>query len=76
MSQKLSEEVEKELEELRELISFYFGQDEIRYRFSVMKFYEVMIREGRKDYKKDYEKAKAKYDALFPKDSFSMNRKT
>lgn len=84
MSQNLSEQVEKELEELRDDIKYFFQKlnkteseaDEIRYRFSVRKFYEVMLNAGREEYKQEYENAKEKYEALFPiKEVFSVNRK-
>jgi len=84
VSQKLSDKAREVLEELREGISFYFQNlqkrekksDEIRYRFSIMKFYEVMFREGRKEYNQAYENAKAKYYAFFPEEVFSVNRKS
>jgi hypothetical protein len=75
------------LEKIREDIGFYFKewlenefnprktrQHEIRYRFSIMKFYEIMFKDLKR---KDYKNAEQKYDDLFPiSDTFSMNRKT
>jgi len=84
VSQKLTEQVEKELEKLRDNIDHFFRRlnetnskaDKRRYRYSIMKFYEVMLKAGREEYKQDYEDAKAKYDSLFLEEVFSINRKT
>lgn len=76
---------------MREDISFFFRkwienesdserarQYDIRYRFLLCKFYEIMHNDlGKAEYKNAYETAEQKYDALFPiTDNFSMNRKT
>ena len=78
------------LEEIREDASFYFRewlenefnprkakQYEIRYRFLMLKFYEIMSKDLEKaDYRNAYENAKEKYEELFPsRDRFSMMHK-
>ncbi len=78
------------LEELSEDISLYFREwmknesdlskarpNEIRYRFSLYKFYEIIFIDlKQKEYEREYNFALEKYNSFFPaKDTFSMNRK-
>ena len=81
MSQKYY--VKANLEKISEDINFYFQNfqitgskaDEIRYRFSIMKFREVQYKENSR-YRESYEDAKQKYERLIPNENvFSMNRK-
>ena len=84
MSQNLSEQVEKELRELREDRAFYFtrfrktkaNSDKIRYAFLNKRYYEILVAIEDNQYnRRMYELAVRKYESLFPdSNTFSMNR--
>ena len=81
MSQKYY--VKANLEKISEDINFYFQNfqitgskaDEIRYRFSIMKFREIQYEENPK-YEGVYRDANQKYGGFVPNENvYSMNRK-
>ena len=85
MSQNLSKDTKKIFEEILEDINFYFDrlekthskEDELRFYFSVMKYYEILCKENNiPDNKILYQRAKENYDKLFLIGKvFSPNRK-
>ena len=83
MSQKYY--IEKNLKQISEDIAFYRDEfkktgkqaEEIRYWFSVMKYYEIKLkRSNSHEYRGLYQQAKDNYERLVPRDDvFSMNHK-